>query len=38
MVFSVAERHDADVEIESELGEGTIVRLVFPVAAGRTRA
>ena len=32
MVFSVAERHEADVEIETELGKGTVVRLVFPVA------
>jgi signal transduction histidine kinase/CheY-like chemotaxis protein len=32
MVFSVAERHEADVEIESAPGKGTVVRLIFPAA------
>ncbi len=32
MVFSVAQRHDAEVEVDSELGRGSVVRLVFPVA------
>ncbi len=31
MVFSVAESHDADIEVDSALGEGTTVRLLFPV-------
>ncbi len=36
MVFGVAERHGATVEIDSELGQGTTVRLVFPALAGRS--
>ena len=32
MVFSVAERHEADLEIDSALGIGTVVRLIFPAA------
>jgi signal transduction histidine kinase/ActR/RegA family two-component response regulator len=32
MVFSVAERHEADIEIDSTLGSGTVVRLIFPAA------
>jgi signal transduction histidine kinase/ActR/RegA family two-component response regulator len=32
MVYGVAQRHDADVELESELGQGTTVRLRFPVS------
>lgn len=32
MVFCVAERHEAEVEIASEPGQGTAVRLVFPAA------
>jgi signal transduction histidine kinase/ActR/RegA family two-component response regulator len=32
MVFGMAERHGAELEIDSELGAGTVVRLVFPVA------
>jgi signal transduction histidine kinase/ActR/RegA family two-component response regulator len=32
MVFGMAERHNAAIEIDSEPGAGTIVRLVFPVA------
>ena len=31
MVYGVAQRHGADVEIDSELGRGTTVRLRFPV-------
>ena len=31
MVFSVAERHEADVEIDSKPGSGTRVRMIFPV-------
>jgi signal transduction histidine kinase/CheY-like chemotaxis protein len=32
MVYGMAERHGAALEIDSELGAGTVVRLVFPVA------
>jgi signal transduction histidine kinase/ActR/RegA family two-component response regulator len=32
MVFGVAQRNGADVEVESAVGEGTTVRLVFPMA------
>jgi signal transduction histidine kinase/ActR/RegA family two-component response regulator len=32
MVFTVAERHEADLEIDSAIGRGTWVRLVFPAA------
>jgi signal transduction histidine kinase/ActR/RegA family two-component response regulator len=33
MVFSVAERHEADLEIDSKPGGGTVVRLIFPAVA-----
>jgi signal transduction histidine kinase/CheY-like chemotaxis protein len=33
MVYGVAQRHNAEIEIESTLGKGTIVRLNFPVAS-----
>jgi len=33
MVFGVAERHSADLEIESSPGQGTTFRLTFPAAA-----
>jgi CheY-like chemotaxis protein len=29
MVYGMAQRHSADIQIESQLGEGTIVRLTF---------
>ena len=32
MVYGMADRHGAELEIDSELGAGTVVRLVFPVA------
>jgi signal transduction histidine kinase/ActR/RegA family two-component response regulator/HAMP domain-containing protein len=32
MVYGVAQRHGAEVEIESAVGEGTLVRLSFPAA------
>jgi signal transduction histidine kinase/ActR/RegA family two-component response regulator len=32
MVYGMAERHSAGIEIDSEAGEGTVVRLVFPAA------
>ena len=39
MVYGMAERHGAALEIDSELGSGTVVRLVFPVApASETKA
>jgi PAS domain S-box-containing protein len=31
MVYGTAKRHDAELEIESAPGEGTLVRLAFPV-------
>jgi signal transduction histidine kinase/ActR/RegA family two-component response regulator len=33
MVYGMAQRHSADIQIDSAPGEGTVVRLVFPVAA-----
>jgi signal transduction histidine kinase/ActR/RegA family two-component response regulator/HAMP domain-containing protein len=33
MVYGVVERHEGEIEIESEPGQGTTVRLVFPVRA-----
>ena len=30
MVYGMAHRHDADIEIESEPGHGTLVRIIFP--------
>jgi PAS domain S-box-containing protein len=33
MVYGMVQRHGADVEIDSEPGKGTIVRLTFPVLA-----
>jgi signal transduction histidine kinase/DNA-binding response OmpR family regulator len=32
MVYGMAHRHDADLEIESEPGRGTLVRITFPRA------
>jgi PAS domain S-box-containing protein len=32
MVFGTAQRHGAEVEIDSELGRGTTMRLIFPSA------
>jgi len=32
MVYGMVQRHSADLEIESALGSGTTVRLVFPIA------
>jgi len=31
MVYGMAERHGAELEIDSEAGVGTVVRLMFPV-------
>lgn len=36
MVFGVAERHSAVVEIQSAVGQGTTVRMVFPALVGRS--
>ncbi|HZV33739.1 MAG TPA: ATP-binding protein, partial [Verrucomicrobiae bacterium] len=35
MVYGVMERHQGKIEIESELGKGTTVRLVFPLLTQR---
>jgi signal transduction histidine kinase/ActR/RegA family two-component response regulator len=35
-VYGMAQRHGGDVEIESEPGKGTLVRLVFPVGAAES--
>ncbi len=32
MVYGIAQRHNADLKIESELGKGTVIRLTFPAA------
>ncbi|MEO6094875.1 MAG: ATP-binding protein [Fibrobacteria bacterium] len=32
MVYGVAERHGADLQIESALGKGTLIRLILPAA------
>jgi signal transduction histidine kinase len=36
MVFGIASRHDAEIEIDSALGKGTTVRLSFPAATLET--
>jgi len=33
MVYGIAQRHNADLSIESELNKGTTIRLTFPLAA-----
>jgi CheY-like chemotaxis protein/anti-sigma regulatory factor (Ser/Thr protein kinase) len=33
MVYGIAQRHGADIEIDSETGKGTTVRLIFPTPA-----
>lgn len=38
MVYGIARRHNADIEIDSTVGKGTTVRLVFPVPAQPTAA
>ncbi len=38
MVYGVAQRHGAELDIDSAVGEGTTVRLSFPVAAAGTPA
>jgi len=34
MVYGIAQRHGAELDIESARGQGTTVRLTFPVASG----
>src|SRR5271170_4021162 len=36
MVYGVMQRHNADIEFESEIGHGTTVRLRFPVPAANS--
>jgi PAS domain S-box-containing protein len=36
MVFGMLQRHGGEMEIDSELGRGTTVRLIFPVAPSGT--
>jgi len=38
MVYGMVQRHDGDLEIESELGRGTLVRLVFPAVTAAADA
>ncbi|MDB6021636.1 MAG: hybrid sensor histidine kinase/response regulator, partial [Pedosphaera sp.] len=38
MVYGVMERHQGKIEVESELGNGTTVRLIFPLLAQRADA
>jgi CheY-like chemotaxis protein/anti-sigma regulatory factor (Ser/Thr protein kinase) len=38
MVYGIAQRHGADIEIESELGKGTTVRLLFPAPSSAMHA
>lgn len=33
MVYGVVERHEGDIEIESEVGKGTVMRLILPIRA-----
>jgi PAS domain S-box-containing protein len=33
MVYGIVQRHDAQIEVESEVGKGTTVRLSFPMMA-----
>ncbi|HEU5396747.1 MAG TPA: response regulator, partial [Verrucomicrobiae bacterium] len=33
MVYGVIERHEGEIEIESEVGKGTTMRMLFPVRA-----
>jgi CheY-like chemotaxis protein len=37
-VYGMTQRHGADIEIESELGKGTLVRLAFPTYAAAVEA
>jgi PAS domain S-box-containing protein len=35
MVYGMAQRHNADLQIDSEPGAGTTMRLIFPIVTGR---
>ncbi|HWD19789.1 MAG TPA: ATP-binding protein [Verrucomicrobiae bacterium] len=35
MVYGAVQRHNAEIELDSELGKGTTVRLIFPIPAGQ---
>ena len=34
MVYGIAQRHDAELQVDSEPGKGTTIRLLFPDSAG----
>jgi PAS domain S-box-containing protein len=36
MVYGMAQRHDAQIEIDSSVGKGTLMRLIFPVHASKS--
>jgi signal transduction histidine kinase/ActR/RegA family two-component response regulator len=36
MVYGIAQRHSAELQIDSDLGKGTTIRLVFPDSEGAT--
>ena len=36
MVYGIAQRHRAELQIDSDVGKGTTIRLLFPDAAGAT--
>ncbi len=38
MVYGIVRRHNADIEIESQVGKGTIVRLSFPLPTSISEA
>jgi DNA-binding response OmpR family regulator len=38
MVYGIVERHEGSIEIESEPGKGTTMRLVFPIGEARLAA
>lgn len=31
MVFGIVQRHNAEIDVQSELGKGTIIRIIFPI-------
>jgi signal transduction histidine kinase/ActR/RegA family two-component response regulator len=38
MVYGIAQRHGAEIEVVSAVGKGTTIRLIFPVVPSQTRA
>ena len=36
MVYGIVQRHSAEIEIESVVGKGTVMRLIFPIPASPT--